>query len=74
MAKITIDGTEHDTDAMSEQSRNTLASIRFVDQQIQQKGHELNIAKTAQAAYAAAMKREAAKAGSASDNTTQGDN
>jgi hypothetical protein len=74
MAKITIDGTEYDTDAMSEQARNTLASVRFVDQQIQQKSHELNIAKTAQAAYAAAMKREAPKSGAASDNTTQGDN
>lgn len=73
MSKIMIDGNEYDTDAMSEQANNTLASVRFVDQLLQKKLHELNIAKTAQSAYIAAMKREDAKTGSASDNATQGD-
>ena len=58
MTKIKIDETEYETDDMNEEARNTIASIRFVDQQIQKKKHELNIAKTAQAAYAAALKKE----------------
>ena len=72
MAKIKIDGTEYDTDTMSEQARNTLISIRFVDQQIQKKKHELNISKTAQAAYRAALNVELRIP--ASDNSTQGEN
>lgn len=72
MAKITIDGTEYETDAMSEQARSTLVSVRFVDQQIQQKNHELNIAKTARAAYAAALKRELGK--QSETDATQGEN
>ena len=60
MTKIKIDETEYETDDMNEEARNTIASIRFVDQQIQKKKHELNIAKTAQAAYAAALKKELA--------------
>ena len=74
MPTIKIDGTEYDTDKMSEQARNTILSVRFVDELLQKKAHELNIAKTAQAAYTAAMKREAAKAGADASNTsTQGD-
>lgn len=72
MAKITIDNIEYDTDSMSDQAKNTLASIRFVDQQLKQKDHELNIAKTARAAYAASLKRELAK-GSPDDAAQGGD-
>lgn len=61
MAKILIDGVEYDTETMSQEARSTLASVQFVAQQMQQKKHELNIAKTAQAAYADALKKELAK-------------
>jgi hypothetical protein len=68
MAKVLIDGIEYEIDNMSAQAKNTLASVRFVDQQIQLKSHELNIAKTAQAAYAAALKRELSALSPASSN------
>lgn len=71
MTKVKIDDIEYDTDEMSEQARNTLVSVRFVDQQIKQKGHELNIAKTARAAYATALKKELAK--NSPDDAAQGE-
>lgn len=58
MAKVVIDDIEYEIETMNEEAKSTLASVRFVDHQIQLKSHELNIAKTAQAAYAAALKRE----------------
>lgn len=72
MTKIMIDGTEYDTDTMSKQAQNTLVSVRFVDQQLQMKAHELNIAKTAQAAYAAALKKELGQSGPVA--TSEGEN
>jgi fido (protein-threonine AMPylation protein) len=73
MPKIKIDDVEYDTDTMTDKARSTLLSVRFVDEVLQKKGHELNIAKTAQSAYAAAMKRGEAKTGATSNTSTQGD-
>jgi len=58
MSKITLDGVEYDFDALSPEAKNTVASIQFVDKKIQDKKNELSIAKTARAAYAAALKKE----------------
>lgn len=58
MAKITIDGTEYETDALSEKARETIGSLRFVEAQLQQKRNELAIADTARIAYGRALKRE----------------
>ena len=61
MAKITIDGTEYDTDELSQQANETIASLRFVEGQLQQKRNELAIADTARIAYGRALKRELAQ-------------
>lgn len=61
MAKITIDGAEYDTDALSEQAQGTIESLRFVEAQLQQKRNELAIADTARIAYGRALKRELAQ-------------
>lgn len=58
---ITIDGTKYDVDSLSQTARDTIASLQFVDEQIQQKRNEWAIADTARMAYAAALKREIKK-------------
>lgn len=58
MAKVTIDGTEYDMDALSEEVQATVASIRFVDEQLQEKRNQLAISDTARIAYTNALKKE----------------
>lgn len=61
MAKFTLDGTEYDTDALSDTAKTAVASLQFIETQIQQKRNELAIADTARLAYSAALKKEIAK-------------
>ena len=56
---ITIDGTSYDLDSLSQTARDTIASLQFVEEQIQQKQNEWAIADTARMAYTFALKREA---------------
>ncbi len=65
-AVVTLDGVRYSIDQLSETARQTLASIRFCDEAIQQRQNELAIADTARRAYGAALKRELAKV---TDNT-----
>ena len=60
--KITIDGTDYVFEDLNEAARAQLANIQFVDAQIQQLNSEWAVADTARMAYAAALKRELAKA------------
>ena len=58
MAKVTIDGAEYDMDALSEEAKATIASIRFVDEQLQEKRNQLAIADTARIAYGNALNKD----------------
>ena len=58
---ITIDGTEYALDNLSENAKSQLASLRFVDSQIQQLKNEWAIADTARIGYTRAFKRELSK-------------
>lgn len=58
MAKVTIDGVEYDMDALSEEAKATIASIRFVDEQLQEKRNQLAIADTARIAYSNALNKD----------------
>lgn len=58
MPTITIDGTKYNLDSLSQSARDTIASLQFVEEQIQQKRNEWAIADTARMAYAAALKRD----------------
>ena len=58
---ITIGGSSYAIDSLSQSAREKLASLRFVESQIQQKQNEWAIADTARFAYAIALKREAKK-------------
>ena len=55
MATITIDGTEYDSEKLSEDTMNQFNSIRITDAKIQQLQTELGIAQTARNAYGAAL-------------------
>jgi hypothetical protein len=55
---ITIDGTQYDLDSLSQTARETIASLQFLEAQIQQKQNEWAIADTARFAYTNALKRE----------------
>ena len=58
---ITIDGMPYELDRLSQTARDTIASLQFVEAQIQQKQNEWAIADTARIAYTFTMKLEAAK-------------
>lgn len=55
---ITIDGTSYALASLSQTARDTIASLQFVEVQIQQKQNEWAIADTARLAYSNALKRE----------------
>ena len=56
MAKVTIDGKEYDTDALSEQARNNLLNVQYCDRQAAELERRLAITRTARNAYAQALK------------------
>ena len=59
--KITIDDTEYKLDDLSDNAKAQLASIQFVDAQIQQLNNEWAVADTARIGYTRALKSELEK-------------
>lgn len=59
--KITIDDVDYELSDMSESAQAQIASIQFVDSQLQQLSNELAVADTARMGYTAALKGELAK-------------
>lgn len=58
---ITIDGVAYDASNLTDAARETLASIQFVDAQVQQLNNEWAIADTARMGYLNALQREMIK-------------
>jgi|TARA_A100001011_G_C14279063_1_gene830684 hypothetical protein len=58
MVKITIDGTDYETDDMSDNAKAQLASLQFNEAHMQRLRNELAIADTARIAYSNALKSE----------------
>jgi hypothetical protein len=56
MVKITLDGTEYDTDSLSVNGKAQLASIQFLQVQMQDLRNEIAAYQTARAGYAATLK------------------
>ncbi len=56
MSSITIDGKDYELEALSDQAKAQLMSLRACDQKIQQLQMDLAIAQTARNAYANALK------------------
>ncbi len=59
--KIRIDDVDYQLRDMSESAKAQIASIQFVDSQLQQLSNELAVADTARMGYTAALKGELAK-------------
>ncbi len=55
MAKVTIDGKEYDTDALSEDARNNMQNVQYCEQKLAELKREMAIAQTARNAYARAL-------------------
>ena len=55
MAKISIDGTEYDTDQLSDEVKGNLAAMQFTDAEIQRLQAKLAAMQTARVAYARAV-------------------
>ena len=58
MATLTIDGTEYDTEQLSEAAKSQVTNIQLVDQKITQLQQELAIVQTARNAYVQALQAE----------------
>jgi hypothetical protein len=52
MAKITVDGTEYDTDTLSEDAKTQVQNVVFCDQKIVDLRNELAMIQTARNLYA----------------------
>ena len=61
MAKISIDGKEYDSAALSEEARNNLQNIQFCEQKMNDIKRDLAIVQTARNAYAQALKGQLPK-------------
>ncbi len=58
--KITIDEVEYNLDDFSDNAKSQLASIQFVDAQLQQLSNELAVSDTARIGYTNALKADIA--------------
>ena len=63
MPKITIDGVDYHSEDLSENGKAQLASLQFLEGQMQRIQHEIAVYQTAQITYAQALKAEIEKAG-----------
>ena len=61
MPKITVDGTEYDTENLSTDGKAQLASLQFLEVQMQKLKNEIAVYQTARSGYAAALNNELAK-------------
>ena len=55
MPTITIDGKEYDSDQLSEEAKQQLGSIQFVDKRIEELKNEIAVYQTARNGYARAL-------------------
>ena len=56
MATITIDNQAYDTDTLSDDAKNQLASLQFVDAELQRLQAQAAVLQTARLAYANGLK------------------
>jgi len=62
MPKITVDGTEYNSEDLSDNGKAQLASLQFLEQQMVKLKSEIAVYQTARNAYAQALKAELEKA------------
>tara|TARA_B100001093_G_scaffold514661_1_gene589212 strand:- start:1300 stop:1536 length:237 start_codon:yes stop_codon:yes gene_type:complete len=58
MPRVTVDDIEYNTEDLTETGRATLASLQFLESQMQQMRNEMSVYRVAQLSYIAALKVE----------------
>jgi len=58
MSTITIDGTEYDTDNLSESAKAQVLNLQFVQQELARLEAQIAVYRTAEVGYAKALKQE----------------
>ena len=58
MATVTIDGKEYDSENLSDNAKNQLNSLQFVQNETNRLSAQLAVFRTAAAAYTSALKKE----------------
>ena len=61
MPKITVDGTDYNTEDLSDNGKAQLASLQFLEVQMKKLNNELAVYQTARNSYIAALKAELEK-------------
>lgn len=61
MAKVTIDGTEYETDTMADDARRQLQNVAFCDRKLEELRNETAVTQTARNAYARLLAEELGK-------------
>jgi hypothetical protein len=61
MPKVKVDDIEYNTEDMTETGRATVASLQFLESQMQTMRNEIAVYQTAQQSYVAALKAEIEK-------------
>lgn len=61
MAKITVDGVEYNSEDLSDNGKAQLASLQFLQVQMQKLNSEIAVYKTARVTYVKALKAELEK-------------
>lgn len=67
MPKITVDGIEYNTEDLSDNGKAQLASLQFLEAQMQKLRNEVAVFQTAKATYMAALKNELEKTNGTDD-------
>ena len=57
MASITIDGKDYEVDDLSDKAKQQLASLQFVQSELNKLNGQVAVYKTAQAAYSSELKK-----------------
>ena len=63
MPKIKLDDIEYNTEDLTDKGKATLASLQFLEGQINKMRNELAVCQTAQSTYVAALKTEIDQSG-----------
>ena len=61
MPTITVDGTEYNTEDLSDNGKAQLASLQFLEVQMKKLQNEINVYRTARNTYVQALKAELGK-------------
>ena len=58
MTKISIDNKEYELDSLSDKAKSNVASLRYVQSELQRNNAQIAVLKTAEVAYTNALKNE----------------